>query len=321
MNSNRFDVLDGWRAISILLVLLVHFFPMGPHAWQLGKTVGDYALTIFFILSGFLITRGLISGQTVKSFLIRRLLRILPLAWLYLSIVLIFYQMNLQAIFAHFFFYANYPPKPFVPLVTEHFWSLCVEVQFYAGIALLFAFFRRQAIFIVPIICIGFTLLRVINGMTVSVVTHYRVDDILAGSLLAISFSKESSFVINRFLGRVNPIFLAFLLLPASHEHAGFISYFRPYIAAALVGATLFQPEHKISKLLVNRFFAYIASVSYAVYVIHPLMAKTWLGSGDLLEKYTKRPLLLAAVFALAHISTNFYERKAIKLAKYLTKD
>lgn len=319
MSKNRLEVLDGWRASSILLVLLVHFFPMGPHSWHLGKAVGDYALTIFFILSGFLITSALLSGQSIGSFMIRRLFRILPLAWLYLSIVLIFYKMDLQAIIAHYLFYANYPPKPLIYHVTDHFWSLCVEVQFYVGIALLFTLFRKHALILVPLLCFLFTLIRIINGVTVSVVTHFRVDEILAGGLLAIIYNHHGYFKLKSFLSRVNPILLAIILLPASHKYAGWICYFRPYIAAALVGATIYQKDSLLTKLLINRPFAYVASISYAVYVIHPLMAQTWLGSGDLLEKYAKRPLLLASVFLLSHISTNYYEKYAVSLGKRLS--
>jgi hypothetical protein len=42
---------------------------------------------------------------------------------------------------------------------------------------------------------------------------------------------------------------------------------------------------------------AYLAKLSYALYVIHGGLTSTWLGSGDTLVKYLKRPLLLAEVY------------------------
>jgi peptidoglycan/LPS O-acetylase OafA/YrhL len=61
----------------------------------------------------------------------------------------------------------------------------------------------------------------------------------------------------------------------------------------------------------------YCASISYALYVIHPLLAHhTWLGSGDLLEKYAKRPLLLLVLFGMAHLSTRFFEPIAMNQAR-----
>jgi peptidoglycan/LPS O-acetylase OafA/YrhL len=54
------------------------------------------------------------------------------------------------------------------------------------------------------------------------------------------------------------------------------------------------------------------------LYVIHPLLADTWLGSGDVVEKYAKRPLLLLVVFALSHLSTHYYERWFIERGRVL---
>jgi peptidoglycan/LPS O-acetylase OafA/YrhL len=54
---------------------------------------------------------------------------------------------------------------------------------------------------------------------------------------------------------------------------------------------------------------AYIADISYALYVIHGVLIETWLGAGSLVVKYMKRPLLIAATVVLAHFSTRYFER------------
>ena len=46
----------------------------------------------------------------------------------------------------------------------------------------------------------------------------------------------------------------------------------------------------------------------------------TWLGSGDKLVKYAKRPLLLALTFGLAHLSTFRFEQPCVQLAKRWTR-
>jgi peptidoglycan/LPS O-acetylase OafA/YrhL len=61
---------------------------------------------------------------------------------------------------------------------------------------------------------------------------------------------------------------------------------------------------------------AYIAAVSYALYIVHPMLAHTWLGSGATLVKYAKRPLLLLAIFGIAHLSTFYYEHRWIAFGK-----
>jgi peptidoglycan/LPS O-acetylase OafA/YrhL len=103
------------------------------------------------------------------------------------------------------------------------------------------------------------------------------------------------------------------------------MEYLRPYLAACLVGCTLLrqQPtaraELQLRRILSTRSLAYVAEISYALYIVHPLLADTWLGSGSKLVKYAKRPLLLAACFGLAHASTFWYEKRWIAWGRRLS--
>ena len=107
----------------------------------------------------------------------------------------------------------------------------------------------------------------------------------------------------------------------SAHPDGGIVNYFRPYIALLLIGSTLFADKTTwYSDWLNGRILFYIASISYALYMIHGGLMDSWLGQGERLEKYLKRPLLLAATFALAHISTFYYEKHWINLAKRLNK-
>jgi peptidoglycan/LPS O-acetylase OafA/YrhL len=99
----------------------------------------------------------------------------------------------------------------------------------------------------------------------------------------------------------------------------GPIEYARPYLAALLVGSTLIGTPAAFGGVLTTKPLAYIAEISYALYIIHPLAADTWLGSGGKLVKYAKRPLLFAVTFALAHVSTRYYERRWIEWGKRLS--
>lgn len=83
-------VLDGWRGISILLVLATHLLPLGPKAWRLNEMTGPMGMALFFTLSGFLITRFLQRDAGLIDFLSRRLFRIVPLAWLTLTVIMVF---------------------------------------------------------------------------------------------------------------------------------------------------------------------------------------------------------------------------------------
>lgn len=77
--KDRVPVLDGWRGISILLVLAGHLLPLGPKSWPWNSAIVATGLAIFFVLSGFLITTIFMRDQNIPAFLIRRLMRIIPL--------------------------------------------------------------------------------------------------------------------------------------------------------------------------------------------------------------------------------------------------
>ena len=70
--GNYFDVLDGWRGLSILFVLAAHLLPLGPKALRLNETAGPIGMAVFFTLSGFLITNFLIHRPNIYDFIVRR---------------------------------------------------------------------------------------------------------------------------------------------------------------------------------------------------------------------------------------------------------
>lgn len=318
-----FNVLDGWRGMSILFVLATHLLPLGPKYLRLNETAGPLGMCLFFTLSGFLITNFLIHRPNLYDFIIRRFFRIIPLAWIYLAIALPILNVNFDSYLAHFFFFGNWPAAGathmwFAP-GTSHFWSLCVEMQFYVGIAFLFLMLKERGLYLIPFFCLFFTVYRVYDEVYIAINTYYRIDEILVGSIVALAYNNKLGKWLPREFKNTNPYFILILLIISCHPESGMMNYFRPYLAATLVASTLYNPNLFLVKFLNLRVLVYLASVSYALYVIHPLLAHTWLGSGETLEKYAKRPLLFAVLFVLAHLSTFYYEKYWISLAKKLT--
>ena len=319
--GGRQSVLDGVRAVSILAVLWTHLFPLRVAGHSLNDSLGMFGMALFFILSGYLISQQLLKQPPVANFVARRLLRVVPAAWICLAVVWWFMPVDLETAASYLLFYANLPPQRLVWPI-DHFWSLCVEVQFYLLAAVMLWLRVRAIWWLFPALLVLVTVLRVVNQSTVGSITWFRADDLLAGACLALLMQSRHVATAREVLGRPGAIPLALAVLLACSLVSGHsvypLSFLRPYAAAAFVGALMMQPGHWLSRWLGGAAFAYIASVSYALYVWHLPVAATWLGSGDLWTKYLKRPLLLLVVFGIAHVSTFQVERRFNELAKRL---
>jgi peptidoglycan/LPS O-acetylase OafA/YrhL len=323
--ANYFPALDGWRGIAILFVLLAHWFPLGPASLKLNSWSGVLGISIFFALSGFLITNLLIKNDSVRNFLIRRIFRILPLAYLYLAIVLPLMAAPGGVYLPNLLFYANWPPF-FLDYRNSHFWSLSVEVEFYLAIALIVFFFKKRGLLLIPLLGILVTGLRVLHGKEISIETYYRVDEILSGACLALVYSSQNNRLgtyLQNVLKKANPYMLIVLLIVSAHEWSGFFNYARPYFAALLVGTTLYQHHTKIFSILTHPVLKYIATISFALYVIHPIVAYGWLDPNNtdskIFKYFVQRPISIIILFTLAHFSTFYYEKYWISLGKKLS--
>jgi peptidoglycan/LPS O-acetylase OafA/YrhL len=134
--QNRIPGLDGIRALSIILVLFAHLAD-GVSPWS---HYGAFGVESFFVLSGFLITwllcieedkRGVVS---LPSFYVRRALRILPPALLYITVATLLGLAGLADVTHNeplycIFFVRNLMQNGGLHL--GHFWSLAIEEQFY----------------------------------------------------------------------------------------------------------------------------------------------------------------------------------------------
>ncbi len=166
--------LDGFRFFAVVLVIFSHWIPFTI----INKIPNGYiGVTFFFVLSGFLISSNLLyakksltAGKTtlphaLKTFYIRRTLRIFPLYYFVIFLVL----AGAPAAFeGHFLWYAAYIPNFYIfnaghwPGMLSHLWSLGIEEQFY----LLWPFL----IFLTP-----WKRLNVLLWGTVAVCLGYRI--------------------------------------------------------------------------------------------------------------------------------------------------
>ncbi len=150
-STDKLQVIDLVRTFSILSVLACHLVGIAPSGssfqwlWKPFSVNGVYGVCVFFVVSGFLITR-LIDGKNnqlfdpgVRSFYVRRVARILPLLIIHVGIgayivhnVTHFQTLFWISIFTFFFnWFQAFYPNPMPGIYWGLLWSLAVEEQFY----------------------------------------------------------------------------------------------------------------------------------------------------------------------------------------------
>lgn len=155
MKTERIPSLDGFRAMSILLILFHHsrLSPGFPGSLGVIAKQAEVGVTIFFVISGFLITNLLLKEQqqtgsiNIKAFYIRRAFRILPVYALYLVFMLLWrniehFGVTTDNLIHILTFSVNFDNNK--DWFLGHFWSLSVEEQFYLFWPLLLVISRKH---------------------------------------------------------------------------------------------------------------------------------------------------------------------------------
>jgi peptidoglycan/LPS O-acetylase OafA/YrhL len=137
--------LDSLRAIAVILVIISHWFA-SDHFLNRYTSNGTLGVTLFFVLSGFLISGILMNykteidlevitiKQTLKIFYIRRAVRIFPIYYVLIGVLLLFqFSLMKDGFWWHFFYLSNvyFWLQGAFHGSLSHFWSLAVEEQFY----------------------------------------------------------------------------------------------------------------------------------------------------------------------------------------------
>lgn len=123
--------LDGLRAVAVLLVLLCHCFVPGFGGGFIG-------VDVFFVLSGYLITKVLLKNGDLKTFYIHRMRRLVPgltlMLLAYIPLYIYFHPEydHIRDAAIAFFYLSDYAYAYFsIPEFIGHTWSLSVEEHFY----------------------------------------------------------------------------------------------------------------------------------------------------------------------------------------------
>jgi peptidoglycan/LPS O-acetylase OafA/YrhL len=371
--KDRFPALDGIRAVAVTLVFMEHFGG-GAHGGRVLNLINDIrvrgwvGVDLFFVLSGFLITGILFDTRNdshyFKRFFARRSLRIFPVFYLVVAVLLaltpiLHYQWRAGHLLfliymGNFFgnhdfslytvFSANHPT---FKASIGHFWSLCVEEQFYllwpavvwmvrdrikllwtaAGISVLALLLR----------CVMLVMAGPVHAETWIIRTlPFRMDTLLIGAMLALLLRGPNA---DRWQRRCRPLFLVctglalgiFFFSPA---------YDSPWLltvgltitalaSAGLIGSTL-RAGSPAFRLFYRKPLRTLGKYSYGFYIFHYVYVWAWI---QLLVWFTNHfhSKAIAGVLALSinftvtffvsKLSYELFEVKFLRWKRYFEYD
>ena len=347
--------LNGIRAIAAMAVVITHInnrleYYGIPNAPLLD--LASYGVTIFFTLSGFLITFLLLKELEktntidVKKFYMRRILRIWPLYYVYLIIVIfingitniqwpiLFYLLMIPNLKNSFVGILNtIVGDKIMTFMVGHYWSLGVEEQFYAFWPWIVKKSKNLLYFLIlfPIAFILLKLtLRIFDAhYNILVFVNYTRFGCLTigglGAYLYFKNYKKIEILNNKWIEIVAWLF--FIIVTANKFHI--TSIIDHEIISIFTLIIIFNQINNPKKLisLENKIFDYLGKISFGLYVYNPLVIylMTFLFNFFVIKNtFIKQSLIyvlvIPALILVAHISYNYFEKRFLKLKnKYTT--
>ncbi|MFJ6537759.1 acyltransferase family protein [Paenarthrobacter sp. NPDC091711] len=338
LTARYWPQLDGLRTVSIALVLISHM--SDPGVW--GFLNGGLGVTLFFVISGFLITSLLIreerrSGRiSISRFYIRRAFRILPLYYIALSIAAVgVFAFGLGAGAGNF--------AQRLPLLATfngdlagggtfvHSWSLGIEEKFYViWPFLMFAIplFKKHRLTVAGILLVCSSVFSYVDGLRY----FGTYTAILAGCVVALLMHSNRGFTAMAALSRpriamalIPLAIIAFILDPvlpggdgSGHAHVVF-SY-----AVALLFPSIILGTSALTGVLALKPITFIGTRTYAIYLFHLFCidgVNLVIPPGQENLGMALLRLVLAALlsFGVAEIMARVIEQPLIRRGKSLT--
>ena len=294
---NYIKQLDSIRTFAVMLVVLSHWF-----ATYLDSIFpfGNLGVNIFFVLSGFLITRILLTEKAeiegsivyksklsaIWRFIMRRSLRIFPIYYLVLFLLYFghsylassmpqdwkYYALYVQNFL--FYFRQSWPGK------LSPFWSLAVEEQFYLIWPWLLFFVNKKQIKKVIIIgiIIGILssfLLPLIPGKAnlTPILTLCCLQSFCLGGLLSYWITEDKGGIVKNYLllkKMAAMSFLLYLIIKLFCPHiAYFDRLFESIITTWIIASILLNKANRFDFILSNKILISVGKVSYGIYLFH----------------------------------------------------
>jgi peptidoglycan/LPS O-acetylase OafA/YrhL len=327
MADDRIPSLDGLRALSILLVIACHC-SLKFHT-DAFRDFGSIGVSVFFVISGFLITTLLFNefqyagNINLRAFYIRRIFRILPAFYVFLASMALLraigaIQFRSSDLVSSALFITDYTQLEWW---LGHTWSLGVEEKFY----LLWPFIMvavgpRASFWVAGSIIVMAPFSRLLTYWldphdrdVIAYMFHTRVDMLMFGCALALlgQFYDPQRLSKTLLPWRADIVSVVFLLIVSpilSNTLRGVYLVLAEYTLVGLATSIIIlcavrHPKSVLGRLLNLKLFVHIGVLSYSLYLWQELF--TYYDS-DLLITYL--PLNLMFIFAAAGLSYHLVE-------------
>lgn len=335
--------IDGLRGVAVLFVVAYHAFPNIIRGGFIG-------VDVFFVISGYLITKIILgasakNGFSFTNFYSRRIRRIFPTLITVLLACIIFGWINLlpnefsnlgKNIAASTVFLSNilaYQELDYFSSAAEakpllHLWSLGIEEQFYLMWPLIvtIAYQNKKKLLWLTIIATTTSFVLNLyyseqNPSFAFYIPQNRVWELLVGSFIALSPSlgNPNTYIGNHFksIFGATLLLLGLLLINKNREFPGWWALLPTLGAMFLISS---GPKALVNKkLLSHPGLVGIGLISYPLYLWHwPILSFLYISYNNTPPSWVRFSAILTS-FAFAWLSYEFIE-KSMRFGKWSSK-
>ena len=277
------------RAIAIILVLVVHSYNFILSKLQYTMeysnfefytyikqfvSIGDIGVDIFFIVSGFIILYITKNSQDIKSFILNRILRIIPLYWLYTTLLLLtYFIMNSQPDYNHLLlsllFIPTFNDNSYLPFLGPG-WTLSFEIFFYIIFSIILKYFNKNSHRVIGTFFM-FLIMIVFTDFKIGTIGYFFTNPLLIefcfGMFIAYLYMKNETIfnfkIINVVLIIIVALTMSIISLIFHSEQLGYFRFIYFGIPAVLLFLGLIKIKIKI------RILNIVGDMSYTLYLAH----------------------------------------------------
>lgn len=346
--------LDGLRAVAVLLVISAH---VAGHAFDF--LVGHLGVTVFFVLSGYLITTLALREESTRghlhlgAFFVRRTFRIFPLYYFTLALYAVFLlgtdrkPAQTEFFLSHLPHYVFYFPE--VAAADVRFlggdmpflqsWSLGIEEKFYIiwpaiGFVVLAGLPRLRFISACVMLATVYFLPIYLDdvGRTAVAFCLRPYGEILVGVLLAITLHSQAGYAAFLRVRKLLPTPIILLVWLVAHistpqmigADLGATWRLLYAFASALMLGALVTSSGRFRQVLSWGPLTSVGRVSYAVYLLHilPLMIGHALAAKmpvEVLRPYVALVVAIIGSYLIAMVTAVVLERPMIRIGRRLS--